>query len=321
MAEAQDYISQIIENAIQTANEMTEKVDDAAHDLINANSGIYIAPPATATGFVVSAIEPEVPTVADSKLNYSAELDHIIALLSGQLADFFAKYYPLTSDAFDEATGWIRNTIQNGIGSGVGLQAQQWQRAREDIIIDGRRVENQILTGFAAKGIRMAPGAMFKQVDASRRDQTAKTGIAATTIAGKLYEIEVETVKFAVTEAMKSRQMAMQAAADYIRAIASAPEAAVRVADLNGDAQARMMSAAADFYRARMTKDELILKARMAEVGLDFDVYKHRRDNATQNSEVKVRSLTAGADAYARTAQASLSSLNTVAATATNAFS
>lgn len=321
MSETSDFINQIINNALTTAQTYTQKVSDTADDLISANGGVYIPPPSTSSAFSVEAEEPDIPEVENSALTYEAQLDKLITLLSGQLGDFFATYYPLQSDAFDEAQAWLVDVITNG-GTGINAAVEDavWQRARDRVIADGRRVEEQIATGYAAKGYFIPPGSMLKKIEQSRFKQASDTGIASTTIAAKQIEIEIETVKFAIGKAIDSRTMAMNAAADYIRAIASSPDAAARVASLNTDAKARMMSAAGDFYRARLSRDEIVLRSKLAKVEADVDVWKMQKANATDSARVDTAALAAAADSFARAASAALSSLNSIVSTATNAF-
>ena len=321
MTEPIEIIETIIANAMLTASDFTNQAADAADDLLGVNAGFYIAPPASTTGFTVSAVEPDVPTVEDSVLNYEQYLDKLVALLSGQLAGFFAQYYPLVSDAFDEATAWLVSTITNG-GTGINqaIWDQVWNRARENVIADGRRVQAQIVTGFSAKGIMLPAGVMTRKISESLFDQTGKTGIVATSNAMKQVEIQIETIKFAVEKALESRTMAMTAATDYIRAIATSPAAAAQVASLNSDNRAKMLSAAGEFYRARLSRDELVLRSKLAELDSTVDVYKHRRDNATQNDQVEVQALAAAADVFGRTASAAIASLNSIVSTASNSF-
>lgn len=322
MATPAEFIDQIINNALATANTYTTNVSTAAGELIDAQGGVYIPPPSTETDFAVEAEEPDIPEVDDSTLTYEAQLDKLVALLSDQLGNFFATYYPLQSDAFDEAQTWLVNTITNG-GTGVNAAIEDaiWQRARDRVISDGRRVEEQIATGYAAKGYSLPQGSMLKKIEQARFKQASDTGVASTTIAAKQLEIEIETVKFAIGKAIDSRTMAMNAAADYIRAIASSPDAAARVAGLNTDVKAKMMAAAGDFYRARLSRDEIVLRSKLAKVDSNVDVWKMQKQNATDSARVNVSALASAADAFARAAQAALSSLTSVVSTATNAFS
>lgn len=321
MSDPQVFIDNIISNALTTANDYSTQAGDAADDLISVSAGFYLEPPSSSAGFTVTAVEPDIPTAADSTLTYEVQLEKLIKLLSDELAGFFATYYPLANDAFDEATAWLVNTITNG-GTGINQDVwdQAWQRGRENIIADGRRVYNQIVTGYSAKGIMMPAGSMLKKIEESMYDQTGKTSALATSNVMKQMEIEVETIKFAIGKALESRTMAMNAAADYIRAVATTPDAAARFAGLNTDVQAKMMDAASNFYRARMGRDELVLQSKLAEMNTTVDIYKHRRENATDNDRVKVQALSSAADVFARTASAALSSLNSIVSSATNAF-
>jgi hypothetical protein len=321
MSDAADQINAIITSALEVATSNTNAAVDAANDLISTNAGVYITPPDSLSGFAVEAVEPAIPTVNDSKTEYDVRLAEIIAMLADQLGDFFTLYYPLASDAFDEATAWLVDTITNG-GTGINadIENQAWQRDRDRIIADGRRVEKQIYTGFAAKGIMMPAGAMLAKVDEARFVGLGETGKASTAKAVEQLRIEIETVRFAVEQALKSRFEAMRAAVDYIRAMATAPASAVDVTNVNSDAQAKMVSAYANLYNVRLERDRIILNSKLAELESRDGIYIHRRTNATQNSQVEVQALTAAADTLARTAAAFAASLNSVASTSVNAF-
>ena len=312
-------IEQIISNAMLKADEYSYEADEAAHKIIREQIGMYLEPPNPSIGFAVEAVEPDVPEVSDTIVGYEAQLEKIVALLSDQLAGFFVRYYPLAADAYDEASAWLVNQITNG-GAGVNEQvaAELWQRARERIIRDGRRVENQIATGYAAKGYMIPPGAMTAKMEEARFQQLTATGEAATAVASKMFDAEVDMIKFAVDAAVKARQMAMSAAADYIRAVASAPDSAVRIYNMKDENRARMIAAAADWYRARLSRDEIVLKSKLSEKEIDYKIYEHRRTQATRNDDVRVRALASAADVYARTASAALSSLNSIVSTAAN---
>lgn len=317
----EELINSIIAQAISTAATFTENVDGAAADLIAVQGGSYFEQPTNLTGFVPGAVEPDIPEVEDSLYTYQAEVDRIISMLKNELADFFNTYYPLENDAFDEATAWLVNTIVNG-GTGVNpsVEDQIWQRARERVIADGKRVQNQIAVGFGSKGYTIVSGAMIGSIKESLFEQASNSGKASTDIASKQLEIEIETIKFAIGEANKSREMAMRAAADYIKAVAMAPADAVKIASVNSDVKAKMMSAAADWYRARQGKDELILKSKLAELDTSFSIYKHKGDKSVSSAQVDANALAAAADAYGKTASAALASLNSIVSTSVNSF-
>jgi len=323
MATAEENIDLIITQALEIANEYTEEVGDAANKLIRETIGTYIPTPNTDPLFVITAEEPEIPEVNDTAYEYRQELEYLIDLLASQLAEFFALYYPLESDAFDEAQTWLINTITNG-GTGIpaAIENQIWQRARERILVDGLAAEDTIANGFAAKNYSLPAGAMVKQILQIRLKAQGSIGEHSTSIAVKQAEIEIENIKFAIEKAIESRTMAMNAAADYIRAVASSPATAAQIVDKTNDAKAKMMSAASQWYRVRLDRDELILKSSLAQIAEETDLWSQVVEGYSIGADrVRVQALAAAADSYSKAASAALTSLNTVASTATNAFS
>ena len=322
MATAQENIDTIITKALEIAEDYTEATGIAAEKLVREHIGYWWELPNTAQNFAVTAEEPEIPDVEDSTDEYRQELQYIIDLLADQLAQFFADYYPLASDAFDEAQTWLVDAITNG-GTGIpaAIENQIWQRARERVLTDGLAAEDTIATGFAAKNYSLPAGAMTKQILQIRLKAQGALGEQSTSIAVKQAELEIENIRFAIEQAIASRTMAMNAAADYIRAVASSPATAAQIIDKTNDAQAKMMSAASQWYRVRLDRDELILKSVMGQIATDTDFWNVKRSQSLGIDKVKVDALAAAADAYAKAASAALTTLNTVASTATNAFS
>ena len=314
-----EIIEQIISSAIYTADKYTRESKEVAEEIIDENIGIYLEPPSSSLGFGIAAVEPDVPEVSDTIVGYEAQLNKIVALLSGQLAGFFNTYYPLSADAYDEANAWILNQITNG-GTGVNKQvaAELWQRAREKIIRDARSIENQLTVGYAAKGYSIPPGAMLAKIENARFAGLTASGEAATTIAAKMFDAEVDMIKFAVGQALDARKMAMSAAADYIRAVASAPDSAVRTYNMKDENRARMINAAADWYRSRLSRDEIVLKSKLAEMEMGYKIYEERRNMHLDADRVKIDALGKAADVYGKTASAALSSLNSIVSTAAN---
>lgn len=322
MATAEENIDTIITQALEIANEMTEEAGDAADRLVREAIGGWYELPNTNPNFEVTAVEPEIPEVDDTTYEYRQELEYLIDLLANQLAEFFALYYPLASDAFDEAQAWLVNTITNG-GTGIpsAIEDQIWQRARERVLTDGLAAEDTIASGFAAKNYSLPAGAMTKQILQVRLKAQGAIGEQSTSIAVKQAEMEIENIRFAIEKAIESRTMAMNAAADYIRAVASSPATAAQIVDKTNDAKAKMMSAASQWYRVRLDRDELILKSSLAQIAEETDFWTEKRSTHVNADQVKVQALGAAADAYARAASAALTALNTVASTATNSFS
>lgn len=313
-------IDQIIANAQSTANAQLSLSNAAAHSAITASMG-YATPNYTPVVYNIEAVEPAVPDVENANLTYESNRDQLIALLSNELANFFIMYYPLAADAFDEATNWLVNSITNG-GTGIAaaVETQIWQRGRDRAVADGARAEAQVLDEFSARGFSLPPGAMTARLDAVRHEGMAKVNEFNRDAAIESAKIEVENVRFAVEQAIKSRMAAMSAASDYIKALMAGPETAAKVAALNSDAKARMMSATSDLYRARLSRDELAMRIPLTNTTELVKVSGISMDAFYKGVSNRVQATVAAAEQYGKAAQAALASLNSVASASTVGF-
>ena len=111
-------------------------------------------------------------------------------------------------------------------------------------------MEQQVTTAYASRGYPLPPGALLAKLDDIQLGQLAANGEQATQIAAEQYKAEIEMIKFAVEEALKLRMQAMNAALDYIRAIASMPDTALKTYNMKDENWARMLQAAATWYNA-----------------------------------------------------------------------
>lgn len=314
------YIDSIINNALATANSQTNAASSAAREAMTASNG-YANLSFVPVEYELQAVEPAVPDVENALYTYEAQRDQLISLLSGQLANFFTQYYPLASDAFDEATNWLVNAITNGgTGMNPAIEAQIWQRDRDRVTAEGLRAESQTLSEFASRGFSLPPGAAAARLQAIKAEQLGSLQAQSRDVAIKQAEIEVENMRFAVEQAIKSRMQAMNAATDYIRALMSAPDSAARIASINSDAKARMMGATADMYRARLQRDELAMKLPLANTELVVRAGAANIQGFYQGVDARVRAASAAADSYGRSAAAALSSLSSVASASSASF-
>jgi hypothetical protein len=317
----QDLTAQIITQALATANEFVAQADDAADRVFDLSEGRDISSGYLSFPPVITAVEPVVPAVDDSLLTYDAQLNNLVGLLSNQLAGYFATYYPLAADAFDPATNWLINTITNsGTGIPEAIESQLWQRERDRFIREGARVENNLVSGYSAKGYSLAQPCMIHDLNQARYEQSGKIGISSTTIATKQAEIKIDTIKFAITQAMDSRFKAMNAASDYIRGMMMAPDSAARLASINTDAKAKMIGATSDLYRARLSRDQLVIGAQtdqmQASVQHESTWLRSMQDKINGN----VQAAAAAAQTYSAVGASAISSLNSVVSQNVGAF-
>lgn len=314
------FVNQIIANAIDTANTQTASASAAARAASTSSMGYAVMSPPPIT-YTLSAIEPAVPDVENSTLTYEAQRDQLIGLMTGQLANFYTQYYPLAADAFDEATNWLVNTITSG-GTGINpaIEAQIWQRDRDRVTSEGLRAEAQTLSEFTGRGFSLPPGAAAARLQAIKAEQLGSLQAQSRDVAIKQAEIEVESLRFAVEQAIKSRMQAMSAATDYIRALMSAPDAAAQVAALNSDAKARMMGATSDLYRARLSRDEIAMKIPLANSDINVKSQVVNVDGFYRGVDARVAAAGHAAEVYGKAAQAALSSLSAIGSSTASTF-
>lgn len=314
------YVDQIIANAIATADAQTSMANSAAQATMTASQG-YAGVLHNTIKYALTAVEPPVEDVEDSTITYEAQRDELLKLLSDELANFFIQYYPLASDAFDEATNWLVNSITvGGTGISAAVEAQIWQRDRDRVTMEGLRAEAQALGEFTGRGFSLPPGAAAARLRDIKIGQIESMQASSRDAAIKQAEMEVENVRFAVEQAIRSRMQAMSAATDYIRAIMSAPDTAVRVAALNSDAKARMIGATSDLYRARLQRDELAMRLPITNEELGIRAASANLTGFYQGIDARVRAAASAADVYGRAAQAALSSLSSVASASSASF-
>lgn len=314
-------VNAIINNALAKSDAAVSNAGAAAQGAITASIGYAVADGPT-VAYDISAAEPAIGVIEDATLTYESQRDRLIAILSDRLADFFAVYYPLAADAFDEATNWLVNTITiGGTGIAPAVEDQIWQRGRDRVIADSARVESQTLNEFAARGLTLPAGAMASRLQEVRFGQLLKTQELSRDVAIKQADIEVDNLRFAVDLAVKSRMQAMGTAVDYIRALMSGADAASKVALLNADAKARMVAATADLYRARLARDEIAMRIPLANATNAVQLNGINVDGFYKGINARVQAASAAAESYGRVAAAALASLNSVAAISSASFS
>lgn len=318
MSEA--FVSAIIGNALSTANSQTAAASMAAREAITSSQGYSSISPVPIT-YTLTAIEPVAPEVENATLTYEAQRDKLIELLSDELAGFFIKYYPLASDAFDEATAWLVNAITvGGTGIAPAVEQQIWQRGRDRVLADGARTAAQTLDEFASRGFSLPPGAMAARLQEERFVQLGKIQDHSRDVTIKAAEMEIENLRFAVEQAINSRMKAMAAASDYIRGLMSGVDSAARVASINSDAKARMLSATSDLYRARLARDELAMKIPMVNSDTSVRVAMGNQEGFYKGVQARTDAAGNAAEVYGKTAMAALSSLSAIAGSSNSSF-
>lgn len=191
---------------------------------------------------------PSTMSATDVMSVFDSKYLELVALLSEKFTTFRATHFPNEGTTYAAAEAWLAAAIANpngGLPTAVAAQLLEDERSR--VLTDAARATDAVLATFAARRFPLPPGAA-----ASAALQIQQKGQAEIAAAGrKLTALSIEQMKFAIEKAMGMRQMAMSAAVEYIKAIASGPDMASRLVGVGYDAQSKLISSAASFYNAR----------------------------------------------------------------------
>lgn len=265
--------------------------------------------------FQITASQPNVyiPYAAEgaSVAKFYELSNMVIAQLAMLYDGYMSKYFPDETGYLLRAQEWICNTIQYG-GTGISpvVERQIWDRERSRTLSELARNEAEAYTLWAGRGFPLPPGMLANQLSMIRLDAAGKIAQASRDMAIKQMEIEIENVKFAVSEAIKLYGSAVGAAGDYLKALSIGPTSAMQVIPSITDSQSRLISAATDSYRASISVDELRLKASMTSAQWEQEARIKNGDWLTQQIKIEVDAAIAAAQSVGTQAAAALNGLH-----------
>jgi hypothetical protein len=221
-------------------------------------------------GFIPSVIEPlvDIPTTAAGATveKFEEYTDLVIDKLSGLFAGYLSTYFPDERAVLGEAEAWLTQALTTG-GTGLApaIEDQIWQRDRARLLAEASRISDELVAAFAARGFPLPPGALLHQQYLVQRDTQDKIAQSSREAAIKAAEMELDNIRFAVQQAVDLYKAAMANAADYIKALSIGPQVGMQIVPSVTDSQSRLISAASEYYRARIGVEELKLKAKLPD--------------------------------------------------------
>ncbi|THF55904.1 hypothetical protein [Pseudothauera rhizosphaerae] len=272
---AEDFVADIIEQALTTAAEKAAEFTDFAEQAITASSG-SASINYTPVAFTPDDVEPNV-TIPEEAAGLDMELydevrSQIVSDLTTAFSDFFSEFFP-TGGSLAAAQSWLTNAITNG-GTGIKpeIENQIWDRECARTLRETNRSGEEIIGIFAARGFPLPSGALQHQISLNQQNALQQNAESSRARAIEAARMEVENVRFAVAQAIDYMTNGIAAAGDYVRIIALGPQIAEKLATSSSDAQARLISAANGFFNTRVRLQEI-----------DWDVIKF---NALQKVDV-----------------------------------
>jgi hypothetical protein len=317
---AEQLVEDIITQALEVGAAKAQAADNYASQAVAAASGqVWLNH--NPFQFTPSAVEPNVyiPSVAagvDGAL-YDSTYNRILADLTGKFESFFATYFPNECDYLAGAQQWLCDVLTRG-GTGIkpAVEDQMWQRDRSRVLQDVRRAGEEVVSTFASRGFPLPPGAMQHQLNLTQQAGLEKVAQASRDVAIKQAEIEIENIRFAVQQALDYRIKGIAAAADYMKAMALGPEIAMRLATSSADAQARLISAASQYYSNRIRIEEIKLDVAKSNAALTLDAGKVSAGALMDAIRNKANTVASVAQSLGQQAAAALNAVHASAAVA-----
>lgn len=265
--------------------------------------------------FDSTVVEPSVfiPTNAEAaSVAKMTELsDAVIDKLAGLFSGYMGEYFPNECGYLEKAQRWICDTIENG-GTGLPphVEDQIWQRDRSRVLEETNRARDEVFASFAARGFPVPPGAALHAIRLSQTEASNRIAQQSRDVAIKQAEIEIENIRFAVDKAINLYGTAVAAASDYVKALSVGPTSAMQIVPSITDSQSRLISAAGDYYRARIAVKELELKAHLPSAEFEQSARIKNGDWLMQMIRNKVDAAISAAQALSTQAAAALNGLH-----------
>lgn len=247
-------------------------------------------------------VEPTI-TISDASTTgvygeFQTQYLELVALLAEKFGTFQQTYFPNEQAEYAKAELWLSEALSDPSGLPATVRSQLLADEQAAILMETSRAKDAVLAQFAARRFPMPPGAAASatlQIEQSAQDKMAEASRNIT-------KLSVENLRFAVEKSLALRQVALGAANEYIKALASGPDMASRLVNIGYDAQSKMVSAASQFYNARIQAAELANK--VSQFNVSSKLTADERNQATTMSmiEAKIKALMAEAQALAQMA-------------------
>lgn len=283
--------------------ELSAKITAATSGFLDTTSaptvtaGTVTAPTVTAPGVII----PPSADVSDVISLFDQKYVSLMDALAERCDDFIVKFFPNEAEGFAEAQTLLKDALagtHGGISDEVYASLLEQERSR--VLDEASRASDAVLSAFAARRFPVPPGAAVGAV--AMIQQKAQGDIAEG--ARKLSALSIEMQKFTVEKLLTVRNSAMASALDYIKSLAAGPELASRVVNVGYDAQSKLITSAADFYRANISAADLTAKVNQFNVTTGLEAAIKNQGAELALIEDKLKALLAEAGAIAQEATA-----------------
>jgi hypothetical protein len=310
-------VDTIISAQLARADELSVEAIDKINDAITASMGYTsIVRPDFFFGSKVE-VEPFEES-ADFSSDFNSQYNGIISALDPglltKMRGFLSEFFPDFEVCSEVVEQWICDQIQNGgMGLPIAVESAMFQRGRDRILMEGARQEDEISNRFASRGFSMPNGVMAKMLATIQREVNQKIADYNRDVIVEQAKIQVETTKFAVSQAVELKKSVISFMLDYIGRYLGIYQIAGQKGAGFVDAKRNMYNTMSDYYRTLIASEQI-----------EVDKVKFKQTDALQWAtggadffEKHLTRLTnaamAGADSFARMASSAQQSVNAIA--------
>lgn len=276
------------------------------------------APRVTVPGLDTSYVPPVKPQLpeedpANAQALYDASRDQILAMIQQGMADFIAEHFP-HPEFYEDAITWCDRAVREG-GTGINpaVEQQLFERDRARVGAEVARAEDEAVASWADRGFPLPPGALTSQVNQIRMDGMKQLATASRDIMVKSWDQELENIRFAVNALLSQRQVALDAAGNYIRTLILGPETAMKLATGLSSLRTDLARALVQMYSAETAALEPRVRLAIADADLKMRGEEANIRAAMGSVDAKVRATMASAQMFGTQAAAGLNAINTSA--------
>lgn len=273
------------------------------------------APQMNAPALDMSYVPPLPPNLIPQDPNeimgfYESEQAALYAMITSNFSSFINQYFP-HPEYFDNAYAWCNNAIMNG-GSGISTVQENalWQRDRARVLSDSARAEDEATYQWASKRWSRPPGALDNQISEIRLDANRKLAESSRTTAIKQFDAELENVRFAVKEVIDQRQVALNAAGDYIKTLMLGPQTAMQLATGVAGLRTAFANSLTALYTAEVKALEPRIQLQITDAQLKLQAAQTNVQSLINSIEQKVKAALMAAQTAAQMASAGINGVN-----------
>jgi hypothetical protein len=300
------------------ANSYEAKISSAQGSYLSSAPTISAPTAVSVPTITEPAVEiPSTQNGTDWETIFDSKYLELAAWLDSKFTTFRTNFFPDENAAYTAAEDALQAMLANPASYlPAAVQAQFFGDDQARILGDKTRAQDAVVAQFAARRFPLPPDVAASaalQIEQKAQDELAESS-------RKIAMMSVDQFRFVVEKTLGLRQMAMGAAIDYIKALASGPDMASKLVGVGYDAQSKLISSAASFYNARTQAAETIAKIQQFNNSTALEVSVKNQASELALIEDKLKALVAEAGGIAQMATSLFNNLH-ASVSASDSFS